>query len=368
MAINEWLTSPVYGNPLIDWLIALAIALSINVVVAAIKWVVDARLRVLAERTHTPVDDSLVAAVLRSNQLLILVISLAIAAHYLVLPATLMTVLRGAAVIAGFVQLGLYLSALIEFWAARSEARARESDMAAATTLRAVKFVAKGIMWAMLLLLALDNLGVNVTALVAGLGVGGIAVALAVQNILGDLFASLSIVVDKPFVLGDFIMVDSHMGTVEHIGLKTTRLRSLGGEQLVFSNSDLLKARLQNFQRLQERRAVLRVGIVYHTETALIERVPELIREAISAQDGLRFERAHFAQFGPSSLNFEAVYWVLDPTYIRFMDLQHAVNMGIVERFRAYGIEFAFPTQTVHVGSVPAGLSGHIAGPDLSSG
>ncbi|MBY8964640.1 mechanosensitive ion channel family protein [Algiphilus sp. NNCM1] len=354
MVINEWLASPVYGNPLLDWLIALAIALSINAVVAAIKWLVDARLRVLAERTHTPVDDSLVAAVLRSNQLLVLVISLAIGAHYLELPATLMAVLRGAAIIAGFTQLGLYLNALIEFWAARSEARARESDMAAATTLRAIKFVAKGIMWTMLLLLALDNLGVNVTALVAGLGVGGIAVALAVQNILGDLFASLSIVVDKPFVLGDFIMIDSYMGTVEHIGLKTTRLRSLGGEQLVFSNSDLLKARLQNFQRLQERRVILRLGIVYHTETAMIERVPELIREAISAQEGLRFERAHFAQFGPSSLNFEAVYWVLDPNYVRFMDLQHAVNMGIVERFRAHGIEFAFPTQTVHLGSMPA--------------
>lgn len=368
MGIEELLSSPVYGNPLSDWLIALAIALSINCAVAALKWVVHARLRVLAERTHTPVDDSFVAALLRSNQMLVLIISLAVAAHYLILPSTLVNVLSGLAVIAGFTQLGLYLNALIEFWAARSEARARDSDMAAATTLRAVKFVAKGIMWTMLLLLALDNLGVNVTALVAGLGVGGIAVALAVQNILGDLFASLSIVVDKPFVLGDFVMVDSYMGTVEHIGLKTTRLRSLGGEQLIIANSDLLKARLQNFQRMQERRVVLQLGVVYHTETETIARIPELIREAISAQDGVRFERAHFAQFGPSSLNFEAIYWVLDPNYLRFMDLQHAVNMGIVERFRAQGIEFAFPTQTVHLGSVPPAWSGTNGVPPSGSG
>lgn len=354
MGIEELLSSPVYGNPLSDWMIALAIALSINVVVAALKWLVGARLRTLAERTQTAVDDSFVASLLRTKHMLVLFISLAVGAHYLALPDVVTTVLRNLAIIAGFVQLGLYLSALIEFWAARSEARARESDMAAATTLRAVKFVAKGIMWTMLLLLALDNLGVNVTALVAGLGVGGIAVALAVQNILGDLFASLSIVVDKPFVLGDFIIIDSYMGTVEHIGLKTTRLRSLGGEQLVFSNSDLLKARLQNYQRMQERRVVLRLGVVYHTDTQTIERIPELIREAVVDQEGVRFDRAHFAQFGPSSLNFEAVYWVLDPNYLRFMDLQHAVNMGIVERFRANGIEFAFPTQTVHLGSLPS--------------
>jgi len=368
MGIEELLGSPVYGNPLSDWLIALAMALSINVVVAALKWLVRVRLRVLAERTDTAVDDSLVSALLQSKQALVLVISLAVAANYLVLPDALMTVLRGLAIIAGFVQLGLYLGALIEFWAARSEARARESDMAAATTLRAVKFVAKGIMWTMLLLLALDNLGVNVTALVAGLGVGGIAVALAVQNILGDLFASLSIVVDKPFVLGDFIIVDGHMGTVEHIGLKTTRLRSLGGEQLVFSNSDLLKARLQNFQRMQERRVVLRLGVVYHTDSQTIERIPQLIREAITDQEGVRFDRAHFSQFGPSSLNFEAVYWVLDPAYLRFMDLQHAINMGVVERFRAEGIEFAFPTQTVHLGSLPPAWPGTNGGVTPNSG
>jgi small-conductance mechanosensitive channel len=201
--------------------------------------------------------------------------------------------------------------------------------------------------WVVVLLLGLDNLGIDVTALVAGLGVTGIAVALAVQNILGDLFASLSIVLDKPFVIGDFLAVGDMMGSVEYVGLKTTRLRSLSGEQLVFSNSDLLGSRIRNFGRMAERRALFTIGVTYQTPREKLERIPQMIREAVEAQPQTRFDRSHFARYGDSAITFETVYYVTVPEYPVYMDIQQAINLRIHEAFEREGIEFAYPTQTV---------------------
>jgi len=188
---------------------------------------------------------------------------------------------------------------------------------------------------------------VNITGLVAGLGIGGIAVALAVQNILGDLLASLSIVLDKPFVIGDSIVVDSFSGTVEHIGLKTTRIRSISGEQLVFSNNDLLKSRIQNYKRMQERRVVFGFGVTYQTPLEKLPLINRIIREIIAAQPNSRFERVHFKEYGDSALNYEVVYFVMTPEYGIFMDVQETINLEIFRRFQEEGIEFAYPTRTV---------------------
>jgi len=188
-----------------------------------------------------------------------------------------------------------------------------------------------------------------VTGLVAGLGIGGIAVALAAQNILGDLFSAFSIFIDKPFVLGDYLKVGDQMGTVENIGMKTTRLRSLTGEQLVFGNSDLVSSRIQNFGRLNERRANFTVGVIYDTPKKKIEEIPTVIREIVEAQDQVRFERSHFKEFGDSALIFETIYFVLVPAFQVKMDVQQAINLELMQRFEAEGIEFAFPTQTIYL-------------------
>ncbi len=171
--------------------------------------------------------------------------------------------------------------------------------------------------------------------------------ALAVQSILGDLFASLSIVLDRPFVLGDFLIIGEDMGSVEHIGLKTTRIRSLSGEQLVFSNADLLQSRIRNFGRMKERRVVFRVGVTYDTPPELAERIPSLLREILAEEEQVRVDRCHFKELGDSALVFETVYYVEDPAYIVYADIQQRVNVGIMRRFEAEGIEFAYPTQTV---------------------
>lgn len=349
------LDTTLLGNPLHGWLTALVIALSINVVVGALKWFSRVRLAAIAARTATPFDDSLVTAVARTKQWLVLLITLYVGAHYLTLPDQLLSVLRVFAMIAGFLQLGLWANALIEFWVGRSKRRAMINDPATATTLGAVKFMLRVFLWAVLLLLMLDNFGVNITALVAGLGVGGIAVALAVQNILGDLFASLSIVIDKPFVLGDFLIVDEYMGSVEHIGLKTTRIRSLSGEQLVFANSDLLAARIRNYQRMQERRVVFHFGVLHATDADKLEAIPGMLRDIITARSDVCFDRAHLFRFTESSLEYEVVYWMLQADYTRYMDAQQAINLAMVRAFREADIRLAFPTQTVHLASMPPG-------------
>jgi small-conductance mechanosensitive channel len=188
---------------------------------------------------------------------------------------------------------------------------------------------------------------VQITPLLASLGIGGLAVALALQNVLSDLFASLSIVLDKPFVIDDFIAVDDLQGTVEHVGLKTTRLRSLSGEQLVFSNSDLLSSRVRNYKRMLERRATFTIGVIYGTPVEALREIPKLIRAAVESQPNTRMDRTHFQKFGDSSLDFETVYFMLVPDYAVFMDVQQEINLYLYEAFQERGLEFAFPTRTL---------------------
>ncbi|MGB3051563.1 MAG: mechanosensitive ion channel family protein, partial [Polyangiales bacterium] len=227
--------------------------------------------------------------------------------------------------------------------------RQTEEDGANRTTMNALSFIARLVLWITVFLLVIDNLGIDVTALVAGMGIGGIAIALAVQNILSDLFASLSIVLDKPFVNGDFIVVGDMAGSVEHVGIKTTRIRSISGEQLVFSNSDLLQSRVRNFGRMEQRRVVFSLGVTYQTPAEKLERIPSLIRAAIEAQDSVRFDRSHFASYGDSALNFETVYYVESSDYAQHMDILQAINLRIYRTFEDEGIEFAYPTQTLFV-------------------
>lgn len=372
----DWNTT-FYGNTLTAWAAALGIALAINLLVALFKRIVIGRLRDWSRRTSSVLDDALVDVVHRTRQWLVFFVAIYAGSRYLDLPERIDLVLKGAATIAAVIQIGLWGTALIRFWTGHTQRRTLTSDAAAATSLGAINFIGQLVVWSVLLLAALDNLGFNVTTLIAGLGVGGIAVALAAQNILGDLFASLSIVIDKPFVIGDFIVVDDFAGTVEYVGLKTTRIRSLGGEQIVFANSDLLGTRIRNFKRMRERRNVFRFGVLYDTTPEQLERIPDMVREAIEENENVRVDRVHFASFGESSYDFEVVYWLLDPDYTRYMDAQQAINLSLVRRFAGAGIEFAFPTRTLYVAgpvqvemakASPAGSAGAAASPASAAG
>jgi len=249
------------------------------------------------------------------------------------------------------VQAALWADRGLRAWLA--EYRLSTDDPARATSTAALGFILRILIWVVLVLMVLDNLGFNITTLVASLGIGGVAVALAVQNILGDLFASLSIVLDKPFVIGDFIVVEDMAGTVEYVGLKTTRIRSLAGEQIVYANAKLLGSRIHNLKRMETRRVAFTVGVVYGTPTQQLRAVPALIEAAIRGQAQVRFDRAHFSRLGPSSLDFEVVYFVENADYLVFMNVQQEIYLALYDSFCAQGIDFAFPTQTLHLASVP---------------
>ena len=363
MDVRQYLTYVWYGNTVGTWLLAAGILAAVIAVLMLIKHVLVGRFIRFAGRTPNQVDDVIVDLVKRTRISVLIILAFAgVALTLLVLIPPIRTALKFIAVIALFLQAMSWGNSIISFWVTHYAARRGMTTGSSAGTIGALVVLARVALFIVLFLFALDNLGFKIAPLIAGLGIGGIAVALAVQNILGDLFAALSIVVDKPFAVGDFIVIDTHSGTVEHIGLKSTRLRSLSGEQIIIGNADLLKARINNYQRMVERRAVFTIGVTYETRADLVQRVPTIVREAVSHQARTRFDRSHFRKFGESSLDFETVYWVLSPDYNVYMDIQQAINLELFTRFREEGIEFAYPTRTIHVaeGALPVTAQGPV--------
>lgn len=340
---NEFYTQ----NTLVNLVVALLVATGFVVVGKALKGFLKAR----AQRENAPEGLRWVGSLAGAlKDVFLLVLGLYIGLRWLVLPDGWMPLMGQVFSVALFVQLGLIVAAGLSFGLDRyRQQKEREQDMAHVAALNMIELAAKCAVWLVVFLLMVDNLGYDVTALVAGLGVGGIAVALAVQNILGDLFASLSIVLDKPFVVGDFIIVGDFLGAVEHIGLKTTRVRSLSGEQLIFANSDLLGSRIRNFKRMRERRVVFQLGVTYDTRPEKLERIPEIIRSIVEAQSPVRFDRSHFQKYGDFALIFETVYWVLEADYQVYMRIHQAINLALYRAFEEEGIAFAYPTQTLYL-------------------
>lgn len=343
------LSTEFVDNTVQSWLIALTAAGFAFAILYLFKRFVDSRLAALVKRTESKWDDAFAELIARTNSLFLFIIALFIGSLFLTLHGTLRQLVFSVAAVAVIVQGGLWLNGLIQFVLKTQAGRRRERDPASVATVNAMGFVGRIVLWTVVLLLILQNLGVDITALVAGLGIGGVAVALAVQNILGDLFASLSIVLDKPFSVGDFLIIGDLLGSVEHIGLKTTRLRSLSGEQLIFSNADLLGSRIRNYGRMFERRVAFTLGVTYQTPREKLARIPTIIRGIIEEQENVRFDRSHFQAYGDFSLKFETIYFVLSSDYNLYMDIQQAINLRIYESFEQEGIEFAYPTQTVVV-------------------
>ena len=343
----RYLDWTLYANPLRGWLLALLVAAAAFAALRLLAAILLRSLKRISARTTTGLDDILTEVVRGTRGWFLVAVALFAGSLMLVLPARVERVLEHAVVLVLLAQLAVWGRVTVRTYVNRYTARNLEADAASVTTVRALGFLATVALVSVLVLMGLANLGIDITALVAGLGIGGVAIALAVQNVLGDLFASLSIVLDKPFVHGDFIVVDDLAGTVEHVGMKTTRLRSLSGEQLVLSNSDLLQSRIRNYKRMQERRVVASIAVVYRTPPATLERIPGILREAVEAQPEVRFDRAHLKSLGASSLDFELVYFVLAPEFELHMERQQAILLEVFRRFGDEGIEFAFPTQTL---------------------
>jgi len=338
-----------YGNSVTHWVVAGAIALGSFIALMVIRRVLVSRFERFATRSERQWDDAILDVLRRTRAITLLVLGILAGAQVLTLPDRTNTILETVTGMVFLFQAGLWASSLARGMLDRFRERRMTADRGAATMIAAAGFIIQCFIWSAVVLIALDNVGVDITALVAGLGVGGVAIALAVQNILGDLFGSLAIVLDKPFVLGDFIIVGDLLGTVEHIGLKTTRIRSLWGEQLIFSNADLLSSRIRNYGRMQERRVVFDLRVSFETPRDDLRKIPGIIKEAITAQEGTRFDRSHFAAYDQHAYKYESVYYVLSPDYNRYMDIQQAIYFHIHERFEELGIKVPYPTTTVYL-------------------
>ncbi|MDZ7800618.1 MAG: mechanosensitive ion channel family protein [Trueperaceae bacterium] len=344
-----WLTdTTLFGNSALRWILFALVALVATVALRSARELGRRRLRHMVGRTRNIVDDLLSDLVSNVWTPVLAGLGLWLGSQLLELPSGLGGWLDTAITLLLILQGGMWGNRSIQV-AVRHYRTEDGVDGARRTTLAALTFLGRLTLFSVLILLALDNLGIDITALLAGVGIGAVAIGLALQNILSDLFASLSIVLDKPFEIDDFIVVDDLAGTVENVGLRTTRVRSLSGEQLVFANNDLLTSRIRNYKRMQERRVVFSLGVVYDTPHDVLAEIPGVVRDIVEQQASVRFDRAHLKGFGPSSLDFEVVYWMLDPDYTAFMDTQQTINLALVRAFTERGIEFAFPTQTLHV-------------------
>jgi small-conductance mechanosensitive channel len=338
-----------YGNTLLAWLTALGVLVGVWLALVVVRRLVVRRLEKVAPRTATNIDDLALGAARRTSTVFLLVVALDLATHTsLNLPPLLETFIERFSAVVLLVQAARWGLGAIAFWLAHLTRHRAQHDRASLTTINFLGIAARFVLFVLLLLLALDAFGVNITGLVTGLGIAGVAVALAVQNILGDLFASLSIALDKPFVIGDSIAVDNFNGTVEDIGLKTTRLRALGGETLVFSNADLLKSRIRNFRGQAERRITFTLLLAPDTPPDKVERVPPTVKEIVTAEQKVRFDRSHFSAITPDgALVVETVYFVTTGDYNTYMDLQQRVYLALLRRLAADGVSLVRPTPPV---------------------
>jgi small-conductance mechanosensitive channel len=346
---------PVLGVPLLRWGTFLLVVAVLAVVLRVVLAVSRSRLRRMADRTKLRYDDYLCQVVEHTWPLSILAFSAFLSLYFVELRGgpgradTVERTVRTLALLVIFLQVGRWGMGLIDEALAQGFRFANFSETAAQTAHGVVRFFALAGLWGIVAILILGSFGIEITPLLAGLGVGGVAVAFALQQILGDIFCSVAIVLDKPFEVGDFIISGEHMGSVEHIGVKTTRVRSLGGEQIVFPNSDLIGSRVRNYKRMLERRVVFSFGVLYATKAETLEQIPGIVREIVEGLEQTRFDRAHFAKFGDSSLDFEVVYYVLSPDYNLFMDLQQQINLAIFRRMEEMGVGFAFPSRSLYV-------------------
>ncbi|HEV2285632.1 MAG TPA: mechanosensitive ion channel family protein [Steroidobacteraceae bacterium] len=331
------------GNSLADWLLALAIFLVTFTVLPLVKGLIAAQQRRLSARGPLQIHFAIELAALlarRTQRLFLWGAALWLASRDLTFPPRLERALTVILVVLLWLQIARWATAAVRYAVDLRRQRSSGPDTLLKSSMEVILFPVGLVIWGVAILLALDNLGVEIRPLLAGLGIGGIALALAVQAVLADLLASLSIALDKPFGLGDFLTVDDCQGSVEHIGVKSTRLRSINGEQIVISNADLLKARVRNFGRLLERRSLFVLQVHYETPVERLAAVPRAVREIIEATPGVRFDRCHLLRCTDTALEFEAVFFVTHPEYQAYADAQQSINLRILERFRAMEVSF----------------------------
>lgn len=346
--MQGFLNQTLWGNTAERYLIAVGIFIAGIVLIKIFKTIVLYRLKKWADKTETTLDDFLIKGVEKSIVPLLYYGIFYVAVTSLILNPQFQKILQIVSLVILTFFIVRFVSSTIMFTLTYFIKKQERGDEKA-RQLRGMTVLINVFVWVIGIVFLMDNLGFNISAVVAGLGIGGIAIALAAQAILGDLFSYFVIFFDRPFEVGDFIIVGDKVGAVEYTGIKTTRIRALSGEQLVFSNTDLTNSRIHNYKKMERRRVVFKLGVIYQTTAEQLESIPKIVREIIESQQDVTFDRGHFATYGDFSLNFEFVYYVTGADYNKYMDIQQSINMKIYRTFEEKGIEFAYPTQTVFV-------------------
>lgn len=346
--INQVLAMNYFGNDIKHYLIALIIFFVTYSLLKIFKYVIVQRIKELAKKTKTEIDDLIVKIIGDIAWPFYVVLSLFAGLKYLVVPGIIDKILWYVLFLTITFYVVIGLQDLIDFLL-RSQIKKKqkngETDTSALELLG--KFL-KAMLWVIAVILVLDNLGYDISALIAGLGIGGVAIAFALQNVLTDIFASFSIYFDKPFRKGDFIIIGTDSGTVERIGVKSTRIKTLQGEELVVSNKELTEARVRNFKKMTSRRVVFTFGVTYETSTAKLKKIPEIVKKILADEKMAELERVHFKSFGDFSLNYEVVYYVKSNEYKDYMDTQQKINLALKQAFEKEKIDFAYPTQLIY--------------------
>ena len=338
------------GNTVREYLTSAGVFVGVLLVLPIARAIILRRLKAFSERTANDLDDLLHDLLRRVvGPVVYLFTALYFGTLVLTLPESLGLLVQSLLVIVLAIKVAQVLQGLAAYGIRKWTEQTAKEDPASAAMLKNVTWVVQLMIWAATVLFIFDNLGINITAFVASLGIGGVAVALAAQSVLGDAFSSFAIFLDKPFQVGDFIIVGDLLGTVEQVGFKTTRICSLGGEQLIFSNSDLTSSRIKNYKRMRERRVVFSLGVIYQTPLEKVKALPPMIKRVVDEHEYARFDRAHFKSFGDFALIYEVVYYVLRPDYNTYMDVQQSMNFRLMEEFEKAGLEFAYPTQQLFV-------------------
>lgn len=351
--MNKFLNYSIWGNSFTDYTIALGIFIGGIILVFLFKKYILSRLKSWASATSTSIDDMLVKAMEKSIIPVFYFGILYISLRSLQLTNEFKEGLKITAIIViTVIIVKTFISAINIFlliYFKKTDTTSRSEKQ-----LKGIRGIVNLLIWSIALIFVLDNLGIKISAVVAGLGIGGIAVALAAQTVLGDLFSYFVIFFDKPFEIGDFIIVGDKIGSVEYIGIKTTRIRAISGEQLVFSNTDLTNSRIHNYKKMERRRVVFNLGVVYQTPYSSLRKIPEIVESIIKTQKDVVFDRGHFANYGDFSLNYEFVYFINGADYNQYMDIQQAINLEIFKKFNEEGIEFAYPSQTLFLNKANA--------------
>ncbi len=351
--IQQLASQMFWGNNILDYLIFVSIFFIGFLVVKTFELIILSRLKKWAEKTATTFDDFIIRVIKKIGVPLAYFGVFYLGINILTLDPLFRKIIDITAI-------GILTLSAVRFVIASVShgfevyLSKRGKNKALKRSLDGILIVLKVLIWGLAVVFFLDNLGFKISAVIAGLGIGGVAVALAAQAVLGDLFSYFAILFDRPFEIGDFIITGDYLGTVEHVGIKTTRIRSLGGEQLIFSNTDLTNSRVRNYKRMDKRRVVFKLGVTYQTTSKQVKAIPGIIENIIKNVQDTFFDRAHFFSYGDFSLIFEIVYYVMGSDYNKYMDIQQEINFAIKEKFETQGIEFAYPTQTLFINKASA--------------